>query len=474
MLPALREYQEDAVESVLLSLRSGVNPLLVAPTGSGKTRIAVEVMKRWQEVYKRPVVFLAHRIELLKQAEDAMRAGGVNGFVMSVFDKDQPDFMNDSLTIWDEAHHVSAEGISALLARFNGPKVAITATPDRLDRQRIEDEGFSLCHEIYIRDLICKGYLVRPMAKKLAVHINGEAGTLEKVLEQVAANVLDEVARHERKRSIAFLPSVQSSKEFAASMCALGAKWAHVDGETPLDQREEAVNWFKQGKLDGLSNVSLFTEGFDCPEVDCVVLLRETKSRALWSQMIGRGLRTSPGKTDCLILDPFWTSGENTLNPADAFTGNPDAFAGSQLGLRDCLADADGADADAEERLLAKFKRLERMKDAKEARERGLIDISVVIPLLGLIPPPEASQGGLMTPSQKALLETHKVYGSNFTEAQARWLLRKLSDRRSQGLATVKQVRKLRQFGHRNAQFINFTTAGQLIGSDWRIKRFSK
>ena len=352
MPPDLRDYQEDAVASVLLSLSKGVNPLLVAPTGSGKTRMAVEVMRRWQQRHNKPVTFLAHRMELLEQADKAMRAGGVAGSVLSVFNRDAVANA-DGLTVWDEAHHVSADGISALLGKFTGPKVAITATPDRLDRQRIEDEGFSLCHEIHIRELIRRGFLVRPMAKKLGVTFReGDVGLVE-TIGMLADNIVDEIARHQRKRGMAFLPTVKSSKDFAEAMSARGLKWAHVDGDTSKAKRDEVVDLFKLGYLDGLSNVSLFTEGFDCPEVDTVILLRETKSRALWSQMIGRGLRTALGKTDCLILDPFWTSGENTLNPADAFTTNPEAVADTQGGLRDCLADAEGADVEAEERLLA-------------------------------------------------------------------------------------------------------------------------
>jgi superfamily II DNA or RNA helicase len=467
----LRDYQQDAVKSVLLSLSQGNSPLLVAPTGSGKTVMAGAIMKDWQTNTGKPVFFFAHREELLEQAERMMGQFGLRGKVISIFAKQfdtSAEDMSMGLCVFDEAHHAVATSWLSIQARFTGPKVAITATPDRMDRQKLDEAGFSLCHEIYIRDLIKRGYLVRPMAQKLAVTLaDFTLLTDDAVLEQVARNVLDELGRYSRKRTIVFLPDVDTSRRFSMALNKTGLRSVHLDGQSGKE-RERFVSDFKRGDLDCLCNVNLFTEGFDCPEIDCVVLLRSTQSRPLWCQMIGRGLRSAAGKTDCLILDPFWVCGEHALTAADAFTAHQDAKCKAKSGYSDPMADADKEDEQAENRLLANLKRLEGRKNAKEARERGLIDLSVVTPLLGLTPPPAASGDEPMTDLQSAQLEQHKIYApKGTTYGQAKWMLHKMSERI--GLATLRQVRKLRQFGHRNAQIYTFSQASNAIGNDWRI-----
>jgi hypothetical protein len=339
-----------------------------------------------------------------------------------------------------------------------------------MDRQKLDEAGFSLCHEIYIRDLIKRGYLVRPMAQKLAVTLaDFTLLTDDAVLEQVARNVLDELARYSRKRTIVFLPDVDTSRRFSMALNKTGLNSVHLDGQSGKE-RERFVADFKRGDLDCICNVNLFTEGFDCPEIDCVVLLRSTQSRPLWCQMIGRGLRSAPDKKDCLILDPFWVSGEHALTAADAFTAHQDAKCTAKAGFSDPLMDADREDEQAENRLLANLKRLDNKKNAKDARAMGLIDLSIVTPLLGLTPPPALDGDALMTDLQKRRLEPYQIYApAGTTSAQAEWMIRKMYERSRNGLASIRQVRKLRQFGHRNPQIYSFSQASQAIGNDWRI-----
>lgn len=467
----LRDYQQNAVKSVLLFLSQGRSPLLVAPTGSGKTVMAGAIMRDWQERTGKPVFFFAHREELLEQAERMMEQFGLRGKVISIFSRKfdtSAEDMSIGLCVFDEAHHAVAASWRVIQERFTGPKVAITATPDRMDRQKLDDAGFTLCHEIYIRDLITRGYLVRPMAQKLAVTLaDFTLLTDDAVLEQVARNVLDELGRYSRKRTIVFLPDVDTSRRFSMALNRVGLNSVHLDGQSGKE-RERFVNDFKSGVLDCVCNVNLFTEGFDCPAIDCVVLLRSTQSRPLWCQMIGRGLRPYDGKKDCLILDPFWVSGEHALTAADAFTAHQDSKCKAKAGLSDPLADASKEDESAENKLLANLKRLENRKNAKEARERGLIDLSIVTPMLGLTPPPAAEGDALMDESQRIRLEQHKIYAPlSTTYEQAKWMLHKMSERA--GMATLRQVRKLRQFGHRNPQIYTFNEASAAIGNDWRI-----
>jgi len=473
----LRDYQEAAVKDCLLSLSREVNPLLVAPTGAGKTVMAAEIMRRWQEQHGREVFFFAHRRELLEQAQATMDAFGIKGRAFSVFQEDYPVVPADvanCLCVFDEAHHAVANCWMRAQHFFPGPKVAITATPDRMDKKKLADAGFVTAHEISIRKLIEDGYLVRPLAQKLGVWIcDNILASRHDAMDQVAKCVVDEIARYGRKRTMVFLPDVETSERFNLALRKLGMNSAHLDGGSGK-LRDMTVKRFKAGEVDILCNVQLFTEGFDCPEVDCVVLLRETKSRALWSQMIGRGLRTYPGKTDCLILDPMWVSGIHALVPADAFTTHEDAECKPSLGLSNPLEDANREDVDREAQFLKRLKAAEAKQAAKEARERGLIDLSLAQPLLGLTPPPPAKDDEQAQPHQYSLLEKYQIYATGLTYWQAQWLIHAMQKRQQAGMATLKQVKKLRQFGHRNAAYYTLTQASHAIGSDWRINPNSR
>ena len=469
--PSLREYQKQAITACLDALAKGVNPLLIAPTGAGKTVMAGAMMKSWQEATGLPCYFFAHRSELIDQAEATMAKFGIIGKAFSVFQKSyDADHMDCALCIFDEAHHAVASSWVNVGKSFLGPKVAITATPDRLDNQRLEQAGFVRVFDIKIAELIKQGFLVRPMAQKLSIAVcDNLMEAYDDVIERVARNVVDEFYRYKRNRAMVFLPSVEASRKFSAALRSMGMESSHLDG-TSGKLRTMSVNDFKAGRTEFLCNVSLFTEGFDCPEVDCVVLLRETKSRALWSQMIGRGLRSSPGKKDCLILDPLWVSGIHCLQPSDAFTSHPDAICKPSLGLTDPLGDAQLEDQDAEHRLLNKLKRLESEEAAEQAKERGLIDLSVVTPLLGITPPPAEEGEAALSQEQRLQLERFQIFApADLGAKQAAYILRKMYERQKLNLATPRQVRKLRQFGHNAANGYTFEQASKAISSDWRI-----
>ena len=471
----LRDYQEAAVTAATEHLAKGVNPLVIAPTGAGKTVIASEIMRRWQVANPgKPCYFVAHRVELLEQAERTMQKFGIVGKVLSVFQREFEGISmterREALVIFDEAHHAVASSWARFSTVFTGPKVAVTATPDRMDRQKLEAVGFDPCYEIAIRTLIEQGHLVRPMAYKMPVELSGILMRgYDEPMEAIADSIVEEMKRYDRKKAIAFLPDVESSEKLVALLNRRGCRSAHVDGSTHDFMRSHAIESYKTGDTKVLCNVNLFTEGFDAPETDCVILLRPTQSRALWVQMIGRGLRTAPGKTDCLILDPMWVSGENAFQPGDAFTVFPGAKAGISEGGSNPMDVAEVCDRDAEQKMIDRIAKEERRQQAKDAREKGFIDLSVACACFGFILPPAGKGEAPMTSGQKAELERFKVYATEVTEGQASWMIGRLQARERLGLATVKQVRKLRQFGVAGALKMTVAQASARIGTDWRI-----
>ncbi len=473
----LRDYQEAAVTAALSFIAKAVNPLVIAPTGAGKTVIASSIMLRWQTGTNRKCFFVAHRKELIDQAKATMDKFGVRGEALSVFSADfdhiSAEDKASALVVFDEAHHAVASSWAKFNAVFTGPKVAVTATPDRLDRQKLETVGFVPAYEIAIRTLIEQGHLVRPMAQKMPVEMSLiRLRGYDDALEAVADSIVTELNRWDRKKAICFLPEVETSVRLVSLFRQRGVEAGHVDGSTGKF-RSGTVEAFKNGELRVLCNVNLFTEGFDAPETDCVILLRPTQSRALWCQMIGRGLRTAPGKTDCLILDPMWISGENSFTPADAFTVHPQAKSAPIEGGHDPLDAAEACDRQAEESMLRRIAAEEQRSSTKEAKELGLVDLSVACAVFGFVLPAPTSESSMFG-YQASELARYGVHARGMTADQADWMIARLKAREALNLATVKQVRKLQQFGIRNAERLTKDSASKAIGSDWRIQGKSK
>ena len=227
----LRDYQEAAVTAATEHLAKGVNPLVIAPTGAGKTVIASEIMRRWQVANPgKPCYFVAHRVELLEQAERTMQKFGIVGKVLSVFQREFEGIgmteRREALVIFDEAHHAVASSWARFSTVFTGPKVAVTATPDRMDRQKLEAVGFDPCYEIAIRTLIEQGHLVRPMAYKMPVELSGILMRgYDEPMEAIADSIVEEMKRYDRKKAIAFLPAhkvARLTREFQISILSTG------------------------------------------------------------------------------------------------------------------------------------------------------------------------------------------------------------------------------------------------------------
>ena len=207
-----------------------------------------------------------------------------------------PDYF-DTIVV-DEAHHCISEGYQRVLKHFDESNVlGVTATPDRGDMRNLGSYFESLAYEYSLVQAIKEGYLspIKALTIPLKLDLSGvkqqtgdfstkDLGTaLDPYLEQIA----EEMVKHCINRKTVVLPLVKTSKKFRDILNSKGFRAAEVNGDSK--DRQEILEDFDNDKYNVLCNSMLLTEGWDCPSVDCVVVLRPTKVRSLYSQMIGRG-----------------------------------------------------------------------------------------------------------------------------------------------------------------------------------------
>ncbi len=347
----LRGYQRAAIDALYAWFeRETGNPLVVAPTGSGKSMIAAgfihSVLAQWPT---ERIVVATHVRELVSQDYDALLRAWPNApagicsaglkrrewqapilfaGIQTVYKHAKKVGWTD-LVIIDEAHLLPKEGfgmyrtfLDALLSMNDKLRViGLTATPFRTDSGRLDEGKDRMFHGIaYDCDLvrlIDDGFLspVKSRGTKADIDTSGvhrrggefiaaelEAAALADGLVEAAADEI--VARAgERKSWLVFCCGVEHARQVREALATRGIESACVFGDTHLDERDATVQRFRAGQLRAVVNVGVFTTGFDAPNVDLIVLLRATESPGLYVQMVGRGLRRAPGKTDCLVLD---------------------------------------------------------------------------------------------------------------------------------------------------------------------------
>lgn len=363
----LRTYQKDAVNATISHFQKSNDPaVVVLPTGAGKSLVIAELAK----IANRRVLILAHVKELVEQNAEKFNSYGLNSGIYSagllkkesdkkiIFGSIQSvanagaDFFNDafSLLIIDECHRVSIEGdtqylhVIAKLKEVN-PELCIlglTATPYRLGlgwiyeyhcekkllRTKGENRFFKNCiYELSLGYMIKNQYLTPPIKIDSPVacydfsqlelqgnrYSNQDIEAILKDQSRITPTIIKNIVdiSLDRQGVMIFTSSVAHAFEIMKSL-PMGS--AIVTGETSHHDRDEIIQDFKLKRIKFLVNVSVLTTGFDAPHVDVIAILRPTESVSLYQQIVGRGLRLSPGKTDCLVLD-YTGQGHDIFSP---------------------------------------------------------------------------------------------------------------------------------------------------------------
>lgn len=289
-------------------------------------------------------LILAHRDELIEQARDKVRLvlgddaeigiikaerNEVNAEIVIAsvqtlsrqkrLEQLRTDF---GVVITDEAHHAPADSYQRIYQHVragepDGPLlIGVTATADRADRRGLAGTFDEISYEIQMLELMKQGYLVDLRGKQVAIEadfntlhsragdiIESEAGELllaAKAPQQLAMAYQEHAAG---RKGIVFTPTVAVAHASAVALNDVGIPAIGLDGTTPRDERRAILTDLKSGAVQVVTNCGVLIEGFDEPSISCIANMRPTKSRALLVQMIGRGTRPYPGKTDCLVLD---------------------------------------------------------------------------------------------------------------------------------------------------------------------------
>lgn len=493
----LRPYQAAFVDAAVRSWTEYNRILGVAATGSGKTICLAAITEK--VIAEGPVLFIADAQELVYQGADKFTQFGL--FPPAVEMADSKASVGDSIVIgttqsmarrldkWpkdyfahvmvDEAHrNTLGDMAQRVLEHFSPAKLlGVTATPFRSDKKQLGNFYESICYEIALPDLIKQGFLSRITIKSIPMQIDlrgvrttagdyndADLGTALAPHLEACAKALIENAPN--RKTVVFLPLIETSKKFVEILCSMGVKAVHVDGKD-----RDALH----GDWQVICNASLLTTGWDEPSVDCVYILRPTKSLVLYMQMVGRGTRIFPGKENLLLLDPLYLSDRHDLvRPAKLIAKTEEELESVQKVLDD--AQAGGGDGEQLDLLAAS-------SEAAEARHRTLMDklneaskrksrtVDAVEFALAIndekLANYEPEVGWEMQPAsvkQIASLEKSGFDTSTITcKGQASMLMDALFRRRDMGLATPKQVKWLIRFKHPSPWTVTFYEASTYL-----------
>ena len=515
----LRPYQKEAKEAIFEQWDSGVlKTLLVLPTGCGKTVVFAKVTEECVRKGDR-VLILAHRGELLDQAADKlMKTTGLGcalekaesscqgswfrvvvGSVQTLMrEKRLGSFPADyfNTIIIDEAHHCISDSYQRVLQHFPEAQVlGVTATPDRGDMRNLGVYFESLAYEYTLPKAIKEGYLspIKALTIPLKIDMSNvsvqagdfKASEIGTALDPYLEGIAQEMQKYcMDKKTVVFLPLVKTSQKFRDLLNAYGFQAAEVNGDS--QDRAEVLKDFDAGKYNVLCNSMLLTEGWDCPSVDCIVVLRPTKVRSLYCQMVGRGTRLSPetGKDHLLLLDFLWHTERHELcHPASLICENEEVAQKMTENLEreaGIAIDNEEAEKTASEDVVAQreeslAKQLAEMKKRKKKLVDPLqFEMSIQAEDLSSYVPSFGWEMGPPSDKQKQTLEKLGIMPDQIENAgKAAKILDRLDKRRNEGLTTPKQIRFLEGRGFKHVGTWQFNTAKNLIdriaGNGWKI-----
>lgn len=394
--------------------------------------------------------------------------------------------------IIDEAHHALSNSYQAILNYFDEADVlGVTATPDRADMKNLGQAFDSLAYEYTLREAISSGYLVPIQVQTLPLHIDFtnvkmtagdfQAGDVGRVLDPYLEQIADTLLDYKDRKIVVFLPLIETSQKFCNMLIERGFNAAEVNGNS--ENRNEITEDFANGKYNVLCNSMLLTEGWDCPSVDCVIVLRPTKSRALYTQMIGRGTRLCEGKDHLLVLDFLWHYEKHSLcRPAHLIAKSDDVadkmtqiLEASSMGLEEAEAQAEHDVLKEREASLAKELEAMRKKKAKLV-DPLQFEFSIQAKDLTHYTPSFGWQATNITDKQKKTIEDFGLNPDTIEDAgKASLLIDRLHKRKAEGLSTPKQIRFLENKGFKNVGTWTNMQASKMISrisaSGWRIPK---
>ena len=344
----LRGYQSEAKEKIYRMWIQKRSVMFQMPTGTGKTRLFVSIVRDlfdWGAAKKMTVkvLILAHRIELIDQISSniGMKYNLAHGLIISK-SREQKMYsvqvgsvptLTRRLSRWtekdfdiiiiDEAHHVKAESYKRILQEFPRAKVlGVTATPYRMNHASFHPEFDDLITSQPLSAFIRQGYLcdynyysIKPTSK-VQIDIDSinrfamDGDYLDVAMldvmdkDEIRAGIVDTYIRYAKgKKGIVYTINKSHNIHVCNQYMENGFNAVAIDSDTPAEERDKLVGDFKRGKIDIICNVNIFSEGFDCPDVEFIQLARPTKSLSMYLQQVGRGLRPAEGKEKLIILD---------------------------------------------------------------------------------------------------------------------------------------------------------------------------
>jgi len=360
----LRDYQQEAKEKIFNQWDLFDSVLYQMPTGTGKTRLFTSVIRdillnSIQTNHRKGILIIAHRTELIEQISESLDRYRIpHGIIAGAF-KDRRNWMfpvqvasvqtithpfnrqlvnnfNASYIIIDEAHHAIANSYTKLWEFYPTAKIlGVTATPWRMDGRGFRNNFEVMIPSMSIKEFMAKGWLAPykyysvPLHSSVCNDINSiqefgvdgdyKTSTLEEIIDtaKIRSQLLDSYFQFvSGKKGIIYSISRDHSKHICQQYRSAGIRIADINAETPSALRKHLVEDFKNGEIDILVNVDIFSEGFDCPDLEFVQLARPTRSLVKYIQQVGRGLRKN-GNKQCLILDNVGMYGQFGLPDDD-------------------------------------------------------------------------------------------------------------------------------------------------------------